>query len=99
MNYWLDRGAEREKLMVGISTYCRGYRLTNPDKMGCMPQQAGPRLLVHTPGSVYGSASTNDVRSGTDTLLSGCVLGESVLHSTSHFYNTQVIMLKLFAGS
>ncbi len=43
MNYWLDGFAEREKLMVGISTYGRGYRLTNPDDNGLYAPASGPQ--------------------------------------------------------
>ncbi len=41
MNYWLDGGAEREKLMVGISTYGIGYRLADPNDHGLYAPASG----------------------------------------------------------
>ncbi len=43
MNYWLDGGAEKEKLLVGIGTYGRGFRLTDPNNNGLYAPASGPQ--------------------------------------------------------
>uniref|UniRef100_A0A914Z3M2 GH18 domain-containing protein n=1 Tax=Panagrolaimus superbus TaxID=310955 RepID=A0A914Z3M2_9BILA len=34
MNYWAQMGMQRSKLLIGIATYGRGWRLTNPSNNG-----------------------------------------------------------------
>ena len=49
-NYWVDRGTPKDKLIIGLATYGRGFMLTNPSE----DQPGSSALGASPPGDFTG---------------------------------------------
>lgn len=55
MKYWIDGGARRDQLLLGMGAYGRGFRLTNPADNGFYAPASGPC----EPGKYTGTGGIN----------------------------------------